>query len=222
MKTCWRRSSGSSASNARRRSRAQVVVGAWATTKSTAWPTERILAACFVGHLHAVGVLELLDERVEVQRVGLQVLLEARRLVDARGIDLELVGEMRLDEAEDLFAGHGEATVEGDPDSRAGRSACAASSAACVRPTTSPSTAAGGEQDRLRDAAAAEAPVRHHAEPAQARAGRRRPALSGSITSRNSSSAGRSSRPPALARRDERRRRRGSGAASPPRRPPSA
>ena len=51
-----------------------------------------------VGHLHAVGVLELLDERVEVERVGLEVLLEARRLVDARGIDLELVGEMRLDE----------------------------------------------------------------------------------------------------------------------------
>ena len=52
-----------------------------------------------VGHLHVVGVLELLDERVEVQRVGLQVFLEARRLVDASRIDLELVGEMRLDEA---------------------------------------------------------------------------------------------------------------------------
>ena len=32
-----------------------------------------------VGHLHAVGVLELLHERVEVERVGLEVLLEARR-----------------------------------------------------------------------------------------------------------------------------------------------
>src|SRR5262245_21623385 len=94
-----------------------------------------------VGHLHAVGVLELLDKRVEVQRVGLEVLLEARRLVDARRIDLELVGQVRTDQREDLFAGHDDATVDGEPDIGRVRSARAASSAACVRPTTSPSTA---------------------------------------------------------------------------------
>ena len=50
----------------------------------------------------------------------------------------------------------------------AARSAPAASSAAWVRPTTSLVDAARGEQDRLREADAREAPVRHDAEPAQA------------------------------------------------------
>ena len=146
-----------------------------------------------VGHLHAVGVLELLHERVEVERVGLEVLLEARRLVDARGIDLELVGEMRLDEAEDLFAGHGEATVEGDPDAGAARSACAASSAACVRPTTSPSTPRAASRIAWAMPRRREAPVRHDAEPAQAeQVGAARRSRDRS-PSRNSSSAGRSS-----------------------------
>src|SRR4051795_5414748 len=35
-----------------------------------------------VGHLHAVGVLELLDERVEIKRIGLEILLEPSPLVD--------------------------------------------------------------------------------------------------------------------------------------------
>ena len=66
-------------------------------------------------------------------------------------------------------------TVEGDPDSSAPRrSACAASSAACVRPTTSPSTAARGEQDRLGDAVAREAAVRARRRAGAGRAGRRR------------------------------------------------
>src|SRR4029079_4340237 len=95
-----------------------------------------------VGHLDAVGVLELLDERVEVQRGGVGVLAEGRRVVEARRIDLELVGEMRLDEREDLFAGHCAGTVEAAADGSAPpRSACAAWSAACVRPTTSSSVA---------------------------------------------------------------------------------
>ena len=68
--------------------------GAWARTKSTAWPTVRISRRLLVGHAHAVGVLELLDERVEVERVGLEVLLEARGLVDARRVDVELVGQV--------------------------------------------------------------------------------------------------------------------------------
>ena len=43
------------------------------------------LRGLLVGHLHAVGVLELLDQRVEVERVGLQILLEAGAFLDPRG-----------------------------------------------------------------------------------------------------------------------------------------
>ena len=53
------------------------------------------LRGLLVGHAHAVGVLELLHERVEVERVGLEVLLEARLLADRRGLDVELVGQVR-------------------------------------------------------------------------------------------------------------------------------
>jgi hypothetical protein len=42
----------------------------------------------------AVVVLELHDELDEVERVGLQVLLEARVLLDAGGIDLQLGGQV--------------------------------------------------------------------------------------------------------------------------------
>ena len=58
-----------------------------------------------VGHLHAVGVLELLHQRVEVQRVGRQVLAEVRVFRDARGIQLQLVGQMVPDRVEDLRRG---------------------------------------------------------------------------------------------------------------------
>ena len=100
------------------------------------------LRGLLVGHLHAVGVLELLHERVEVERVGLEVGAKARRLVDPRGIDLELVDEVGLDQREDLFAGHEADTVEPLSDSAGPslRSAPARSSASCVRPTTSPVT----------------------------------------------------------------------------------
>src|SRR4051812_15836227 len=156
-----------------------------------------------VGHLHAVGVLELLYERVEVERVGLEVLPEARGVVDARGIDLELVGEVRLDEREDLFAGHWAGTVEAAADgSPPRRSACAAWSAAWVRPTTSSSVARAASRIAC-------AMPRREKRPWGTTPRRRRPsryappALSGSMTSRNSSSAGRSSIPPAFARGED-------------------
>ena len=57
-----------------------------------------------VGDAHAVGVLELLHQRVEVQRVGLQVLLETGLLADLLGIDVELVGQVGLDQFEYLLA----------------------------------------------------------------------------------------------------------------------
>ena len=75
----------------------------WASTNSTAWPTVRICAACSSDIAHAVGVLELLHERVEVERVGLQVLLEAGARRDRLRVDVQLVGEVGADQLEDLL-----------------------------------------------------------------------------------------------------------------------
>src|SRR5687768_17341062 len=80
-----------------------------------------------VGHLHAIDVLELLDERVEVQRIGVQVLLEARLLGDPRRIDLQLVREVVADEVEDFVPGHSGNVAPSADGTR--RSAPAASSA---------------------------------------------------------------------------------------------
>src|SRR5919108_1424813 len=86
----------------------------------------------------AVAVLELDDQLDEVQRVRLEVLLEAGPLADPPGIDLELRREVLPDAVEDLFARH-----DGSPTLAAGAdlSAPACSSAAAVRPTMSSSTA---------------------------------------------------------------------------------
>ena len=64
------------------------------------------LRRLLVGHLHAVGVLQLLHERVKVERIGLQILLEPGFPTDVLRIDVQLVGEMGLDQGEDLLAGH--------------------------------------------------------------------------------------------------------------------
>ena len=61
------------------------------------------LRRLLVGHLHPVGVLELLDQRVQVERVGLEVLLEARGLADRAGLDVELVGEVLADQCEHVL-----------------------------------------------------------------------------------------------------------------------
>src|SRR5947208_16469390 len=83
-----------------------------------------------------------MHERVEVERVRPDVLAEARALLAARGVDLELVAEVGLDQREGLFAGHCAGTVEPAADGSAPRrSAWPARSAACVRPTTSSSVA---------------------------------------------------------------------------------
>ncbi len=52
------------------------------------------LRGLLVGHAHPVGVLELLHERVQIQRVGLEILLEAGRLDDRLGVDVQLVGQV--------------------------------------------------------------------------------------------------------------------------------
>src|SRR5919108_4853281 len=86
----------------------------------------------------AVAVLELDDQLDEVQRVRLEVLLEAGPLADPPGIDLELRREVLPDAVEDLFARH-----DGSPTLAAGAdlSAPACSSAARVRSTIRSSTA---------------------------------------------------------------------------------
>ena len=127
------------------------------------------LRGLLVGHLHAVGVLELLDERVEVQRVGLEILLEARRLVDARGIELELVGQVARISAKTssrVMDGHASWPLA---DARGAALRRAPASASRVGPPDDVlAHAARGQQDRLRDPRRAEAPVGHDAEPAQA------------------------------------------------------
>ena len=105
------------------------------------------LRRLLVAHRDAVAVLELLHERVEVERVGLEILLEARLVADRAGIEVELVGEVLAHACENLVAGHSGGTLEAEPDdgrlvAAGGRdlSAPAAARAACVRPTTSPET----------------------------------------------------------------------------------
>ncbi len=82
-----------------------------ASTKSTACPTVRIRAASSSEMLHAVGVLELLDQRVQIERVGLRVLTKPRGLLNGLGLDLELVHQVGADQREDLFASHRPHTV---------------------------------------------------------------------------------------------------------------
>ena len=45
-----------------------------------------------------------MHERVEVERIRLKVLPEARRFLDHVGIDLELVGQVGTNQQKDLFA----------------------------------------------------------------------------------------------------------------------
>src|SRR3954447_14405101 len=157
-----------------------------------------------IRHLDAVGVLQLLHERVEVQRVSRQVLAEVRGLLDPRGIQLQLVREMLANPGQHVVTGHGEsgtlAAASDAPSAR--RSAPAASRRACVRPATS---------SRTPRAATSIARVNPCApnEPCGTTARRRRPSRtappcsSGSISLRSPRSAGLSSRPPTRERSDD-------------------
>src|SRR5262249_41407276 len=63
------------------------------------------LRRLIVGHVHAVGVLELLHQRVQIERVRLEILSEAGVLSDRARLDLELVCQMSLDQREHLLSG---------------------------------------------------------------------------------------------------------------------
>src|SRR5512132_2126893 len=158
-----------------------------------------------VRHHHAVRVLELLHQRVEVERGGLQVALEVRGLVDPRRVELQLVGEVGPDGLEDLVAGHGwSGTLDTTADTSAGacRSAPAPASVSSVRPTTSSRTPRAASRIALVIPAASN-------EPCGTTTSLRRPSRTapptacGSSWSRSSRKAGRSIRPPIVERLDE-------------------
>src|SRR3954467_2460270 len=72
-----------------------------------------------VGDADAVVVLELDHQLHQVQRVGLQVLLEARALPDRGRLDLELLGQVGAYALEYLLAIHGLATLAAGADRNA-------------------------------------------------------------------------------------------------------
>ena len=171
----WRtRSSGSSSSSSassiiapHRRSRR-------GPARSRPPPHGQDLRGLLVGHAHAVGVLELLHERVQVERVGLEVLLEAGALADRLGSTSSSSARWarirastcsrvrdcaRRGQASGRRRGHGRALCSAPARllERALRSA----------PTMSSRAPRSRAQDRLREAGAREAPVRHDAEAAQ-------------------------------------------------------
>ena len=91
-------------------------------------------------------------------------------VVDPRGIDLELVDEVRLDHREDFVSGHCAETVELVSDMA--RARLAQRAGALERVVGAAGDVAGhaarGEHDRVREAAAREAPVADDADLAQA------------------------------------------------------
>ena len=201
MTACRPRSSGSpsSRSASARRSQGPARVGGSASDEVDRLADGLDLRRFLVAHAHAVGVLELLHEAVEIERVRLQVLLEVGLLLDAGRVELQLVGQMRPDVRDDLLAGHGSGTLAVAADGAGGRrSAPAAASRACVRPHDVRAHAARGERDRARDPPRAERPVRHHRRVRAGRAGTRRPAPRGRSRSRSPRSAGAQQQPPGL------------------------
>src|SRR4051812_21168214 len=89
-----------------------------------------------VGNADPVAVLELDHELHEVERVGLEILLEASVLGDAAGVHLELGGEVIADAFEDLVAGHPGATLAVGADLNAPASARASAVLSTMRSST--------------------------------------------------------------------------------------
>ena len=132
-------------------------------------PDGQDLGRLLVGDADPVAVLELDHQLDQVERVGLEVLLEAGVLADAPGIDLELGGQVLTNALEDLLSGHRSATLAAGADRKAParleRRAGALDHALVDRPPRQP--------HRVLDALGPEAAVRHHhrlAQPEQDRA----------------------------------------------------
>ena len=135
-------------------------------------PDGEDVGGLLVGDAHAVAVLELLHERVQVERVRREVLLEAR-------LERDLSRDPRLARRRD---GRGSARTPAQESSPRRLASWADDDARAAAARRAPRTlergvgraddvlarTALGAQDRLREAAAGEAPVRHDPEPAQA------------------------------------------------------
>src|SRR4051794_21267924 len=98
------------------------------------------LGRLVVGDSDAIGVLELHEELDQVQRVGVQVVLEARAVADLTGVDGQLGGQVVPDALEHILPGHDPLpTLTAAADAEA--SEPPARSAASVGSTTPSSTA---------------------------------------------------------------------------------
>src|SRR4051794_22630151 len=89
-----------------------------------------------IGDADAVAVLELHHQLHEVERVRLEILLEAGALGDAGRLHLELGGEVLADAFEDLVAGHLEPTLAVGADLNAPASARACAVRSTMRSST--------------------------------------------------------------------------------------
>src|SRR3954452_2999171 len=105
VKTCSIRSTGSSSISRRSSTgspaRARLLVG---SDVVDGLPDGRDLLGVLVRDLDPEGVLELHDQLDQVERVGVEVLLERRLLGDLALLDPELLGQNLLDPLEDFIA----------------------------------------------------------------------------------------------------------------------
>src|SRR5918995_3156294 len=201
VKACRRRSSGSSASTSS--SDSGLDPACMGGDEVCGLADREDLGRLLVRDADPVAVLELDHELHQVERVRLEVLLEAGGAVDALGVDLQFGGQVLPDAVENLFAGHRGATLAALAD----RNAPAPSRAAVVRPTMSSSTA------RAASFTACSIPVGPKL-PCATTTGFRSPSriapptFSGSRSSRSFPSLPRTSRPPRVETAPERTRER--------------
>src|SRR4051794_11720810 len=112
VSACRRRSSGSSATRPERAATAESCsVAKGSGRRVLEHEADGVADRLDVGRLlladrHPIVVLELHHQLVEVERVGVEVLLEAGPLVDPPDVDLELLGEVLAHQGEDFLARH--------------------------------------------------------------------------------------------------------------------
>src|SRR3954462_3281574 len=100
-------------------------------------PHREDLGRLLVGDADPVAVLQFDHELHQVERIGLEILLEPRVVLNARGVDLQLGGQVIADALEYLVPGHRVSTLAVGADLKAP----AASRASRVRSTIRSSTA---------------------------------------------------------------------------------
>src|SRR4051794_30998811 len=134
----------------------------------------RDLLGVLVRDLDPELVLELHDQLDEVERVGVEVLLERRLLGDVRLFDPELLGQDFLDSLEDFLARrcHVTSFTWGPGKTNAAKSRRSYNPGGLGQPRTEPTDdivldAAGGEPDRVRDRGARRVAVRDDREAAE-------------------------------------------------------